>query len=85
MTEGSGLQHRGKYALLKLRYSDWGVSVRVTVHIVDQLPDDVVEFYNETLTLSQMWFSGERAMRPWNLRAIEHGQASNGPASAGPF
>lgn len=46
MVEGSGLQHHGKYALLKLKYvADWGATETVTVHLVECFPHDVVAFY----------------------------------------
>lgn len=46
MTEGSGLRHKGRYALLKLRYvADWAETETVKVHIVETLPADVEEYY----------------------------------------
>jgi len=46
MIEGSGLQHRGKYALLKLLHiADWDAEETVTVHVVEALPHDVAAFY----------------------------------------
>ena len=47
MTEGSGLRHRGRYALLKLFFvADWDETQTVQVHIVDALPADVEAFYS---------------------------------------
>jgi hypothetical protein len=46
MTEGAGLRHRGRYALLKLRYvANWDETETVQVHIVDSLPADVEAYY----------------------------------------
>jgi len=46
MTEGSGRRHHGKYALIRLRlYAEWKETETIVVHIVEQLPDDIVEFY----------------------------------------
>lgn len=47
MVEGCGLQHCGKYALLKLMsVADSNLTETVTVHIVDQLPKDAAAFYD---------------------------------------
>ena len=47
MVEGSGLQHHGNHALLKLLYvADWDATETVTVHIVSELPRDVAAFYD---------------------------------------
>src|SRR6266540_2909381 len=47
LTEGCGLRHRGRYALLKLLYvADWAETGTVTVHVVDALPEDVEAFYS---------------------------------------
>jgi hypothetical protein len=46
MTEGSGLRHKGRYALLKLLHvADWASSETITVHLVEALPEDVETFY----------------------------------------
>jgi hypothetical protein len=46
MTEGVGLQHKGRYALLSLLYvANWTKTETVTVHIVEALPEDVEAFY----------------------------------------
>jgi hypothetical protein len=46
MIEGCGLQHRGKYALLKLLHiADWDAEETVAVHVVEGLPHDVAAFY----------------------------------------
>ncbi len=46
LTEGSGLRHRGRYALLKLLYvADWDETETVEVHIVEVLPADVEAYY----------------------------------------
>lgn len=50
LTEGSGLRHKGRYALLKLRYvADWAETETVKVHIVEALPADVEAFYSSHL------------------------------------
>lgn len=47
MIEGTGLVHLGKYALLKLLYiADWTETETVTVHIVNQCPNDLVQLYD---------------------------------------
>jgi hypothetical protein len=46
MIEGSGLQHHGRYALLKLLHvASWDATETVTVHVVEQFPDDVAAYY----------------------------------------
>ena len=46
LTEGTDLRHRGRYALLKLRYvADWCETETVQVHIIDALPADGEAFY----------------------------------------
>ena len=47
VTEASGLRHRGRYAILRLRYlGNWTASETVTVHIVEVLPQDLEAFYS---------------------------------------
>jgi hypothetical protein len=46
MTEGRGLRHNGRFALLRLLYvSNWTETETVTVHVVEALPDCVETFY----------------------------------------
>jgi hypothetical protein len=46
MTEGSGLRHKGKYALLSLLHVvNWSKSEIVTVHVLERLPEDIHAFY----------------------------------------
>lgn len=47
LTEGGGLRHKGRYALLKLMYvAAWAETETVTVHVVEVLPEDVEAFYS---------------------------------------
>jgi hypothetical protein len=47
LTEGSGLRHWGRFALLKLTFvANWDETETVQVHIVDALPADVEAFYS---------------------------------------
>lgn len=46
MTEGGGLRHKGRYALLRLLHvANWAKAETVTVHVVESLPEDVEAFY----------------------------------------
>jgi hypothetical protein len=46
LTEGGGLRHKGRYALLRLlQVANWTESETVTVHVVEVLPDNVEAFY----------------------------------------
>ena len=47
MTEGGGLRHKGRYALLRLLHvANWDKAETVTVHVVETLPEDVEAFYS---------------------------------------
>lgn len=47
LTEGGGLRHKGRYALLTLLYvANWTEKGTVTVHVVEALPGDVEAFYS---------------------------------------
>ena len=47
VTEGSGLRHSGRFAVLKLLYAGacWGDTETVTVHVVEAPPPDHESFY----------------------------------------
>jgi hypothetical protein len=47
VTEGGGLRHRGRFAVLKLLYAGgrWGDTETVTVHVVEAPPPDHESFY----------------------------------------
>ncbi len=46
LTEGCGLRHKGRFALLTLRHvTNWTETETVTVHVVEVLPEDAAAFY----------------------------------------
>jgi len=45
VTEGQGLRHHGRYAVLRLAYiAAWDETETVMVHIVEKFPEDVALF-----------------------------------------